>query len=100
MNNRIHPNTHPNPQNLHHKFLNPPIEGWDKIKSCGAQPRMINPRSLILCSYPLPDSHSSTSLSLSPDLITHMNGWFEASRANPSSMSCGVFTRTRLPKQE
>ncbi|KAL4592103.1 hypothetical protein LXL04_005087 [Taraxacum kok-saghyz] len=51
---------------------NPPTEGWDNIKTCGAHPRIKNPSplSLILSSNPLSTTHFSTSLFL----ITQMNG--------------------------
>ncbi|KAG6626554.1 hypothetical protein CIPAW_15G057400, partial [Carya illinoinensis] len=78
---------------------NPPTAGCDKINSCGAQPLITSPLPLTLSSNFSSEIHFSSSANLSPDLITQMKGRFDASKPNPSSISCADVERLRLPKQ-
>ncbi|CAA6666350.1 unnamed protein product [Spirodela intermedia] len=53
--------------------IKPPIEGCDRMSTCGAQPLMIRLLPVVLSSNP-PVSHSSICAVTFAALITQMNG--------------------------
>ncbi|KAJ9695290.1 hypothetical protein PVL29_010665 [Vitis rotundifolia] len=77
---------------------NPPIAGCDKISTCGAQPRIKSPLPLVLSINPSSNNIFSNSCAFFPSFITQMKGRLDASRANPSSISCRGVSLLRLPK--
>ncbi|KAL4605641.1 hypothetical protein ACB092_09G044800 [Castanea dentata] len=78
---------------------NPPTEGFDNMSNCGAQPQIKRPLPLILSSNLCSKTHFSNSFDSFPSLIAQMNGLFDASKPNPSSINCEGVRLHRLPRE-
>nr|VVV81879.1 unnamed protein product [Nymphaea colorata] len=87
---------------------NPPVDGWLRISSCGAQPRTTNPLSFTFSSNPcgsIPNHGSFADSAPTPAVniftsawMTQMNGRPDSSRAAASSASSAELGLSSLPK--